>query len=72
MLAEGIEGFKEEKVDKYDTDYLQFMERPEETCTVLRTKRDFVMQHWYYCYTCGLTGNKGCCSVCVRRCHKGH
>jgi hypothetical protein len=29
-------------------------------------------QHWYFCRTCGLTGEKGCCSVCARVCHQGH
>ena len=29
-------------------------------------------QHWYYCYTCNLTGAEGCCSICARVCHKGH
>jgi hypothetical protein len=29
-------------------------------------------QHWYYCYTCGLVESEGCCSVCVKVCHKGH
>lgn len=24
------------------------------------------------CYTCGLSGNEGVCSVCVKTCHKGH
>ena len=30
------------------------------------------MQHWYFCYTCGFTGNSGVCAVCVHTCHKGH
>lgn len=29
-------------------------------------------QHWYFCYTCGLVESEGCCSVCVKVCHKDH
>jgi hypothetical protein len=29
-------------------------------------------QHWYNCYTCGLVWDKGCCSLCALKCHKGH
>lgn len=33
---------------------------------------DFHDQHWYNCYTCGLTSDKGCCSLCTIVCHQGH
>jgi len=33
---------------------------------------DFHDQHWYNCYTCGLTADKGCCSLCALVCHHGH
>ena len=33
---------------------------------------DFREQHWYQCYTCGLTGDRGCCTICALVCHKGH
>uniref|UniRef100_A0A6N2MZV9 Auxin transport protein BIG n=1 Tax=Salix viminalis TaxID=40686 RepID=A0A6N2MZV9_SALVM len=33
---------------------------------------NFMEQHWYFCYTCDLTGSKGCCSVCAKVCHRGH
>jgi hypothetical protein len=26
----------------------------------------------YSCVTCGLVGDRGCCSVCVQTCHRGH
>lgn len=32
----------------------------------------FIEQHWYNCYTCGLTGDKGCCTLCALICHEGH
>lgn len=48
------------------------MQRPEDECTFLRTGKKYEDQHWYYCYTCGLTGNTGVCAVCVRVCHKDH
>lgn len=32
----------------------------------------FVNQHWYHCATCGLTGDKGCCTLCAVICHAGH
>lgn len=35
-------------------------------------KEGFQEQHWYNCRTCGLTGEKGCCSNCARLCHNGH
>ena len=41
-------------------------------CTFSATGSNFTEQHWYYCYTCGLTQSEGCCSVCVKVCHAGH
>lgn len=35
-------------------------------------KSGFHGQHWYNCYTCGLTWDKGCCSLCALVCHEGH
>lgn len=35
-------------------------------------REGFQEQHWYNCRTCGLTGEKGCCSNCARLCHNGH
>ena len=34
-------------------------------------KRGFHGQHWYNCYTCGLTWDKGCCTLCALVCHAG-
>ncbi|GMI60176.1 hypothetical protein ScalyP_jg46, partial [Parmales sp. scaly parma] len=31
-----------------------------------------VDQHWYNCYSCGLTSDEGCCLVCAQTCHEGH
>lgn len=42
------------------------------TCTYTSTGSQFVEQHWYFCYTCGLTGSEGVCAVCARVCHAGH
>lgn len=41
-------------------------------CTFVSTQRDFVNQHWYYCYTCKMTDGIGVCSVCAQICHKNH
>jgi len=41
-------------------------------CTYVRTGRDYAMQPWYCCYTCGLTFSEGCCAICARICHAGH
>ena len=41
-------------------------------CTYDASGNRFVDQHWYFCYTCGLTNAKGMCSVCARVCHAGH
>jgi hypothetical protein len=60
-----IKGFNKEE-------YVEDEEVADEFCTYHRTGKDYELQHWYYCYTCGLMGSKGACSVCARRCHKGH
>jgi len=41
-------------------------------CTYESTKESYQPQKFYRCYTCGLTGNLGCCETCVNTCHKGH
>lgn len=41
-------------------------------CTFAKTKKEYVVQHWYHCYTCGLTGHSGMCSVCATTCHRNH
>jgi hypothetical protein len=41
-------------------------------CTYTTTSNNYLEQHWYYCYTCKLTFTEGCCSICVRVCHKDH
>ena len=41
-------------------------------CTYDASGNRFVDQHWYFCYTCGLTNAKGMCSVCARVCHADH
>lgn len=53
-------------------DYSESDQETEEACTYRQTGREYQLQHWYYCYTCDLTGSRGCCSICVRRCHSGH
>ncbi len=47
-------------------------EQEKRTCTYVESSGDFVEQHWYNCFTCGLVGEKGCCSVCIKVCHVGH
>ncbi len=47
-------------------------EKEKRICTYVESSGDFVEQHWYNCFTCGLVGEKGCCSVCVKVCHAGH
>lgn len=42
------------------------------TCTYTTSGENFVEQHWYSCYTCGLVDSKGCCTSCMRVCHAGH
>jgi len=41
-------------------------------CTFLHTGDQYEDQHWYHCITCKLVNEKGCCAVCVKRCHKDH
>lgn len=40
-------------------------------CTYTTTGNQFVEQHWYFCYSCGLSGSEGVCSTCARICHRG-
>lgn len=47
-------------------------QEPPLVCTFVSSHKQFVNQHWYHCYTCGLVHDKGCCRLCVRLCHRGH
>ncbi|PXF48696.1 putative E3 ubiquitin-protein ligase [Gracilariopsis chorda] len=40
-------------------------------CTYTTTGSQFVEQHWYFCYSCDLSGSEGVCSTCARICHRG-
>ena len=44
---------------------------PPRSCSYAQ-RSGFHGQHWYNCYTCGLTWDKGCCTLCALVCHKGH
>ena len=46
--------------------------KPGNYCTFSKTKKHFEIQPSYHCYTCNLMDSKGCCSVCAKKCHKGH
>lgn len=37
-----------------------------------KIRAGFRSQHWYHCATCGLVGDKGCCTICALICHVGH
>ncbi len=41
-------------------------------CTYILTQKEFMSQHWYHCYTCGMVDGVGVCSICARVCHRGH
>lgn len=41
-------------------------------CTFSATKKEYVVQHWYHCYTCDLTDHSGMCSICATTCHRNH
>lgn len=41
-------------------------------CTYLITQKDFMNQHWYYCYTCNMFDGIGVCTICAKICHKNH
>ena len=41
-------------------------------CSYTKTSNTFSEQHWYHCWTCGLTFQEGCCAVCAKVCHRGH
>jgi E3 ubiquitin-protein ligase UBR4 len=40
-------------------------------CAFTSSGSNFIVQHWYFCYTCDLTISKGCCSICARVCYRG-
>lgn len=52
-------------------DHVPEPERLTDVCSHAK-QSGFLDQHWYTCYTCGLTGDKGCCSLCALVCHRGH
>lgn len=35
-------------------------------CTYIVTGRSYQTQVWYYCNTCNLNNNKGCCASCAK------
>jgi len=37
-----------------------------QVCSYTKTSNTFSEQHWYHCWTCGLTLQEGCCAVCVK------
>ncbi len=41
-------------------------------CSFAQNGANYVHQHWYICYTCGLVDQHGCCGACVQACHAGH
>ena len=41
-------------------------------CTYITHRREIFPQKWYYCKTCGLINNAGCCEACSKICHQGH
>lgn len=47
-------------------------ELSQKLCTFSSTGSQFVEQHWYFCYTCDLTGTEGVCAICAQVCHAGH
>jgi hypothetical protein len=71
-VTQELAGFKEETYAEDDTNFKDYQMNPGDECTFYSTGKEFTMQHWYMCYTCGLDGNSGACSVCVRKCHAGH
>jgi hypothetical protein len=61
------------EVTSEDTAVLEECEPADDACcTYTTTANNYLEQHWYYCYTCKLTFTEGCCSICVRVCHKDH
>lgn len=41
-------------------------------CTYVKSGNNYMEQHWYFCYTCNLVKDRGCCTVCAHVCHKDH
>jgi hypothetical protein len=41
-------------------------------CTIALTGNQYVIQPWFECLTCKLTGGAGCCVICKDICHRGH
>jgi len=58
--------------DEEEEDEYSFTALASQCCTFTETGRQFVEQHWYYCYTCGMTCGEGICRVCALVCHRDH
>lgn len=56
--------------DEEEEDEYSFTALASQCCTFTETGRQFVEQHWYYCYTCGMTCGEGICRVCALVCHR--
>lgn len=39
-------------------------------CTFILTGENHAVHEWYFCLSCNLVGNLGCCRVCKETCHK--
>ncbi|KAA6387664.1 MAG: hypothetical protein EZS28_016807, partial [Streblomastix strix] len=39
-------------------------------CSIYNSVQNFAFT--YYCQTCNITGDKGCCEECLNKCHEGH
>jgi hypothetical protein len=52
--------------------YSKLLPHPLPNSCSFTKKGGFNEQHWYNCYTCGLTWDKGCCTLCALVCHQGH
>jgi hypothetical protein len=52
----------------FDTTYVDRIS----SCTYCTTGKNFEVQHWFHCLTCGIRDREGVCVFCARTCHRGH
>jgi len=65
-----IDGFKKEIF--YKKEDLKDANGNPQKCTFAETRKEYKAQPWYMCYTCGLEGSEGICTMCAKTCHKDH
>ncbi len=60
------------EVKTFPLNFLEQMQEWKDVCSYSLTGDYSPFQNFYWCKTCKMTDNQGCCEACVRNCHVGH